>query len=202
MDKDKKGGENLDPKIAEQLEKLTPEEIQEVEEAEEFINNFNEEDLENASDEDKDKLKDALKKAKTTINQKRHFRDKLKKLEEGDKKPDQPIKKKSDSDSETITKADETEFRLDTGFSKDVIKEIADYARSLGITLQQAAEKPAMKALIKEKQDSDEIDNATYGSKKRAGGGTHENGNIKDWSTASREDIIKHRNKIKGIPQS
>jgi membrane glycosyltransferase len=193
MDKENKAGENLDNKNQSEEVVLTPEEEAEQAELEEFINEFTEDDYEDA--EKVEKLKAAHKQLKTTIAQKNHYRDKYK---ESVKKPEdkKPEDKKSDAapaeNKSKFDKADILEFQIDQKIPKEVARTVASFAEANGLTLEQAIEHDVMKPYVKAKVDSIEVDQATVPPRNRGGSKLPE----KDWSKASNADIVAQRQKI------
>ncbi len=175
---------------------LSAEELAALEESEKFIEGFKEEDLD---DPDKsEELKKHLKNAKTTINQKRHFREKVttleKQIQDGTKKPDVPAKPKDGDDKKSIDPTIALEFRQDhPELSKEVAKEIVEHAKAYGITPEEALAKPVMQSYVKSTQKKEDIEDASIGEGKK--GGASEIAK-RDWSTASEAEIIAQRNKI------
>lgn len=185
-------------------EDMSPEELKELNEAEDFITNFKEEDLD-----DPDKVEDLTKKlkaAQTTIHQKRHYREKFqeadKALKEKDPKekkpvnPPEPTGKEGKPAGETENKVDPyiaLEFRQDhPELSKAAVKEIIDYAGLKKISPEEALKLPVMKSLIKDLENTEDIEGASIvpGRKGASGGGG------KDWSSATQAEIDAERNRI------
>ena len=175
---------------------LSAEELAALEESEKFIEGFKEEDL---NDPDKsEELAKHLKNAKTTINQKRHFRDKVttleKQIQDGTKKPDVPAKPKDGEDKKGLDPTIALEFRQDhPELSKEVAKEICEHAKAYGITPEEALAKPVMQSYVKSTQKKDDIEDASIGEGKK---GSVSEIAKRDWSTASEAEIVAQRNKI------
>lgn len=183
--------------VAKPEEEMTEEELKALHEAEDFIANFDEEDL---SDPDKSKeLAEKLKSAKTTIAQKRHYRDKYQEVTKGGKptppKPAEPVTPpaKPEENRKEISSAERVEFRQDhPDLTKDVVKEIADHAAAYGISMEEAFKKPIIQKYIKDVQDAEDVEDASVGPTQRPASGVSE----KDWSTASKEEVDAARLKI------
>ncbi len=188
MDETQKAGENLENKN--QLEEivLTPEQEAEQAKLEEFINEFTEDDYEDA--EKVEKLKAAHKQLKTTIAQKNHYRSKYNEVV---KKPEE---KKNDAapaeNKSKFDKADILEFQLDQKIPKEVARTVANFAEANGLTLEQAIEHEVMKPYVKAKVDSMEVDDAIVAPRNRGGSKPPE----KDWSKASNAEIVAQRQRI------
>lgn len=160
---------------------------------EDFILNFKQEDYDDP--EKAKKLDEALANAKTTIHQKRHYRERYQELKgktpPENKKPEE-VKAPATGEFE-IAKADQIEFRQDhPELPKEVIKEIVEYATAMRITLDAAMEKETIKTLVRSKRDRAEIEDAGLHPQRKASGGVAE----KDWSNATQQEIAAERAKM------
>lgn len=177
-------------------DEMTAEQQQEIAAAEDFVLGFTDDDY---ADPDKvDELKKHQEKLKTTIHQKRHYREKAKKVvtpapaTPPEKKPENTAAPAAAADD---TKAEKIEFRQDhPELSKDLVNDIFDHAKVKGITPYQALELPLIKQMIKSKQTKEDVEDASVPPARKSGSGIEK----KDWSTASQEEIVAQRNKILG----
>ena len=175
---------------------MSPEELTALTEAEDFIANFKEEDLE---DPDKaSELAKRLKDAQTTVHQKRHYRDKAKTLETeltGLKNP-KPEVKKPEKKEEEAPKEDPLvliAFRQDhPELTKDVAKEIVDGARAYGVSPEEYMKRPMVQKYIKDNQTQEDVEDASVAPGNRSSSEIAK----KDWSNASQAEIEAARNKI------
>ena len=170
---------------------------------EDYILGFKQEDY---SDPAKvEKLEKAIASARTTIHQKRHYRTKYNEVKGGnnptppatEKKPDDktPVTPPASDDKKKseVTNVEIIDFRQDNPeVSREVAKEILEYAKFKGITTEEAMKSSTIKSLIKSKTTKSEIEDAGVTPKPGAGGNIAE----KDWSNASQEDINKERAKM------
>lgn len=185
------------------VEKLTPEQIAAIDASDEFIVNFKEEDYD---DPDKvEELRKHVENSKTTIHQKRHFRDKALKLEDqiktGSGKPaEKKEEKKPDNNGQPADGAakvvDPTQivnFRLDNpSYSKEVISEITRLAGAFGVSMEEVAASETGKAVIKNIESRNDNADATLPPARRAGTGIEK----RDWSNATPAEIEAQRNLI------
>lgn len=186
------------------VENLSAEQIAEIEASDEFIVNFKDEDYD---DPDKvEELRKHVANSKTTINQKRHFRDKVTKLEEtiknGSGKP--PVKKEGEADNgkPPVTEANKgvdpvqvVTFRQDNpSLSKTTVAEITRIAGAFGISMEEAAASETGKAVIKNLENKESNADASLPPSRKAGTGLEK----KDWSNASPAEIDAQRRKIMG----
>lgn len=183
------------------VENLTAEQLAEIEESEKFILDFKDEDL---NDPDKsEELKKHLDRTKTTIHQKKHFRDKVanleKELEPFKKAPKPNPEKKPDqnNDSKEDDRTLAVEFRQDhPELPREVALEVIAHAKAYGITPEEALAKPVIQSYIKSTQKQEDVDE---GSPKPKGGGSGSGIEKKDWSNASEAEIEAQRRKIMGV---
>lgn len=183
------------------VENLTAEQLAEIEESEKFILDFKDEDL---NDPDKsEELKKHLDRTKTTIHQKKHFRDKVanleKELEPFKKapKPNQEKKPDQNNDSKEDDRTLAVEFRQDhPELPREVALEVIAHAKAYGITPEEALAKPVIQSYIKSTQKQEDVDE---GSPKPKGGGSGSGIEKKDWSNASEAEIEAQRRKIMGM---
>jgi len=176
-------------------EEMTPEELQKQQENEDFLLALTDEDL---TDPDKvEEINKRLADAKTTIHQKRHFREKLKAVETPapeKKEEKKPVKDAPANDTSKVDAIVGIEFRQDhPELTKDVVKEILKYAGNSGITPEEALSSPIIQNYIKSEQTKEDVDGASIAPGTKGTGSGIEK---KDWSTASQADIEKQRNKI------
>lgn len=197
MTEQNNAGENQDKN---QLENLTDDQIKEIEASEEFILNFKDEDYD-----DPDKaaeLRQHLEKARTTIHQKRHFREKATKLEEQLKagkpapaKPAAPEKKEGD-EKKGVDPVIALTFRQDhPELSKEVAAEVIRHASAYGVTPDEALESPIIKTFIKNSQNKEDVEDASVAPSRKSSTGIEK----RDWSNASPAEIEAQRRKIMGI---
>ncbi len=189
-----KNGENHEEINLE--EDFTPEVLQEIADAEAEIEALKDKEFDDLSDEERIKFKEATevltKNLKTTIAQKNHWKQKATKANEKpeDKKPAESKKQ----EDEKITKTDILEFRQDTGYSKDIVQEIADYAKAHGLTLEEAEKKPIIQTYIKNVEKEREVDGASVAPSRR--GNSAPVTKERDWSTVSKAEFLKKRNEV------
>lgn len=171
-----------------------------LEALEEEIMAMTEEELAN-DPEKQEKLKDYnLNKAKETIQQKRHWREKAKKEEPAPPKkpePATPPKKeeagKDDSVQEVRRVQEHIDFRLDhPELPKNVIDEVSEFARANNLTLEKALNRPLIQKYIEDKKIKRDTLAASPTSKNRSTPAAGE----KDWSKASLAEIKQHRSEI------
>ncbi len=186
------------------VENLSAEQIAEIEASDEFIVNFKDEDYD---DPDKvEELRKHVANSKTTINQKRHFRDKVTKLEDqlkGDGSGKPPVKKeeKPDNGKPPVTEQKGVDpvqivtFRQDNpSLSKATVAEISRIAGAFGISMEEAAGTETGKAVIKNLENKESNADASLPPSRKSGTGLEK----KDWSNASPAEIDAQRRKIMG----
>lgn len=188
------------------VENLSAEAIAEIEASDKFIIDFKDEDY---NDPDKvEELRKHMEISKTTIHQKRHFRDKVTKLEEqlkgngegGSGKPKveekKPTEKKDGQDNEKKTGVDPLQvvtFRQDNpSYTKEMVAEISKLAGAFGVSMDEAAGSETGKAVIKNLENKNNNSNASLPPSKKAASGLEK----RDWSNASPAEIEAQRNKI------
>lgn len=183
------------------VENLTAEQLAEIEESEKFILDFKDEDLD---DPDKSaELKKHLDRTKTTIHQKKHFREKVnileKELEPFKKAPKPTPEKKPDqnNDSKDSDRTLAVEFRQDhPELPREVALEVIAHAKAYNITPEEALAKPVIQSYIKSLQKEEDVNE---GSPKPKGGGSGSGIEKKDWSNASEAEIEAQRRRIMGM---
>lgn len=172
-------------------EEMTEEELQALKESEDFIANFKDEDLEDPVK--SAELAEKLKSAKTTIAQKRHYRDKVQELTKvtpPTKPAVTPPVKPADDGKKEISAAERVEFRQDhPELSREVVKAISEHAVAYGKTLEEAFKMPIIQKYIRDVQDAEDVEGASVQPTRRPASGVAD----KDWSTASKEDMDKQR---------
>lgn len=189
------------------VEKLTPEQIAAIDASDEFIVNFKEEDYD---DPDKvEELRKHVENSKTTIHQKRHFRDKATKLEadlveagKAGKAGKPPVKKDDkpgndgkadDGAAKVVDPTQIVNFRLDNpSYSKEVITEITRLAGAFGVSMEEVAASETGKAVIKSIESRNDNADATLPPSRKAGTGIEK----RDWSNATPAEIEAQRNLI------
>lgn len=171
-------------------EDMTEEELKELNDAEEFISKFSEEDFQDT--EKVEKLEAALKSAKTTVAQKKHFRELLKKAK--DENPEATVTtEKKEIKVEGIDPAVSTEFRLDhPELSKVQAKKVLEHAGAYKIDPEMALADPLMQKYIEGTNTREDVDDASPTPAVTGGGeiGT------KDWSKATQAEMDAQRNKM------
>lgn len=180
-------------------DEMTAEEKQQLEADEELILGTTDDDL---TDPDKvEALTKAMKNARTTIHQKRHYRDKVAELTEKLKPAPAEAPKKKDEEKKDEKKdsgVDRTtalEFGQDhPEFSKDLRKEIIEYAGALGIHPEKALEKSVVKQMIAAAERKEDVDEASSEPSKKGAPAPAK----KDWGSATEAEIIAQRNKNLG----
>lgn len=186
-------------------EELTADELAAQEADEKFILEFKEEDM---SDPDKAKeLNDRLARAKTTIHQKKHYREKVQTLSEelktkggsGDPVPP-PKKDDADKQAELIEK-EATNKRLtitelkSEGWSKDEAEEIYNAAKSMGLSVEKALESTVFQPFLDKLKVKKEAEGASFAPRSR-GAGPAASDKI-DWSKATADDVRKHGESVR-----
>lgn len=183
-------------------EAMTPEDLTALQESEDFITNFKEEDFD---DPDKtEELRKRLGQAKTTVHQKRHYRDKVTeltgKLKDAGTPPKPPKEEKPEEKKEgedaapaPIDPVVALTFRQDhPELTKAVAEEVLAHALAYKITPEEALKKPMVKRFIEDNKDKEDIEDASIAPENRSGQGTER----KDWSTASEKEIVAERNRV------
>lgn len=179
---------------------LTPEQIQEIEQSEEFVLNFKDDDF---NDPDKsEELKKHLAQTRTTIHQKRHFRDKVKELETkvapaGTPAPAAPTKTQEQQAAADANKGVDPNlaltFRVDhPELPKEAAEEIIRHAGAYGVTPEQAMESPVIKSYLSTVKIKNEVEDASVTPGTQSATGLEK----RDWSNASPQEIAAERNRI------
>lgn len=135
-------------------------------EDEQFLLSINEEDVTTLSPDDLARLASLTKNLKTTIHQKNHWKQKANvSVETPANKPPEESKKTTQTPAPNSTdeeRAAKIEFRQDhPELSKEDISEIFALAKARGITPDAALDTPIVKAMLKDKADAKEVDDAT-----------------------------------------
>lgn len=174
---------------------LTADQIAEIEKAEEFILGFKDEDY---NDPDKlEELKQAQKKAVTTIHQKRHFRDKVTELE-GKLKPEKPGKPAvaapaDDGAKKGVDPVQVVTFRQDNpSYAKATVEEITRIAGAFGVSMEEAAATETGKAVIKSLENKEANADASIAPSRKSGTGLEK----RDWSNATPAEMDAERHRI------
>jgi len=170
---------------------MTTEQLTALTEAEDFIANFKDEDL--VDPVKSAELAEKLKSAKTTIAQKRHYRDKLAEATKVVPPVVTPPKPADTAEKKEIPSADRVEFRQDhPEFSKEVVKVIADHATAYGVTLDEALKNPVIQKYVKDVAVAEDVEDASVTPARHPGGNTAD----RDWSSASPAEMEAARNKM------
>ena len=196
---DKTGSEDVKPE-----EEMTAEELAALTADEDFIANFKDEDK---SDPEKvTKLNEAiLRSAQTTVHQKRHYREALKKAKEGPKPgtPEAapegatgPTGATGPAPKEEVKGIDPVvalTFRQDhPELSKEAAKVVLEHAAKTGDDPEEALKSPMVKSYLKSLVDAADLEGASPAPSNRSGSGIAD----KDWSTATPEEIAAERNRV------
>ncbi len=172
----------------------------ELEKLEEEIMAMTEEEIEKDPAK-QEKLKEYnLNKAKETIEQKRHWREKAQKKQEATPKPEEkkPEAKKpaqqSSQDDDLRRREERIDFRLEhPEIAKPMLEQVEKYARANNLTLEQAIQEPFVKKAIEDKKVKEQVLAASPTSKHRS---STQSSSPKDWSSASLAEIAAHRAEI------
>jgi len=181
---------------------LTEDQIKEIETSEEFVLNFKDEDY---ADPDKvEELRKHLATTKTTIHQKRHFRDKVKELEGKGKNPDpanpqatptvDAQKQATEDAKKGVDPSVALTFRVDhPELSKDAANEVIRHAGAYNVTPEEALESPVIKSYLATIKTKTEVEDASIppGNNPSATGLEK-----RDWSNATPQEIEAQRHKI------
>lgn len=180
------------------VEKLTAEQIEEIEASDKFIVEFTEDDY---NDPDKvEELRKHMERSKTSIHQKRHFRDKAGRLEKelatkvpGKKENENPPAPKAEDKKSVVEPYQIVTFRQDNpSMSKETVAEISKLAGAFGISMEEAAASETGKAVIKTLENKESNADASIAPSRKTGAGLEK----KDWSTASPAEMEAQRNRI------
>ena len=172
-------------------EEMTEEELTALHEAEDFIANFDEKDLE---DPDKSKeLAEKLKSAKTTIAQKRHYKTKFEETKVTPPAKPVVVPPKPNESKKEISSSERVEFRQDhPELPREVVKEIAEQAAAYGISMEEALKKPLVQKYVKDVLDAADVEDASVAPARHPASGIAE----KDWGNATPEEMNAQRLKI------
>ena len=200
LDEDKKPEEEIDEETDPSTEEDDDLELDDIDlEDDELLDNEDADDDSDKGDQDKDKDKaededtEALKKKLKQVDaQRKHWRERAKKLElEGkSQKPDAPAPKK-----EPAAKTSErTDFRFDhPELSTRMVEEVETYAKVKGCSLEEALKTPVIRIYIARENKRREITKASPTSR-------HQPISKKkqvDWSKASNEELEAESARIK-----
>lgn len=179
-------------------EEMTADELTQLQEAEKFLLEFKEEDLQ---DPDKaEELGKRLKDAQTTIHQKRHYRDQVNELKKNlpPVKPAEsaaaPEKKPAEEAApEGVSRLAFVELRQEyPDLSKEVAKEILEYASAKKISPEDAMKSPIIQTMVREDKAKRDAEDASIASGQRSGTGAQP----KDWSQATEAEVVAERQRI------
>ncbi|MCK4829391.1 hypothetical protein KA005_77420, partial [bacterium] len=167
-------------------EDMTEDELTALHADEDFIANFKDED--HNDPEKVTKLQEALKSAKTTIAQKKHYRGKYQAATKPpvEKKPAPKPTEKDSKDEKKVDPQVATEFRLDhPELSKEQQLKVIAHAGAYGNTPEEALKDPLMQGYIKSGQAKEDVEDASVSPARKAGTGIAD----RDWSTATPAEI-------------
>lgn len=200
LDEDKKPEEEIDEETDPSTEEDDDLELDEIDlEDDELLDDEDADDDSDKGDQEKDKDKaededtEALKKKLKQVDaQRKHWRERAKKLEEAGKgqKPDAPAPKK-----EPATKTSErTDFRFDhPELSTKMVEEVETYAKVKGCSLEEALKTPVIRIYLARENKRREMTKASPTSR-------HQPISKKkqiDWSKASNEELEAESARIK-----
>jgi len=191
-------GQNQNADDFKSEDEMTEEELTALHESEDFIANFQPEDTEDA-----DKAAELLEKlasAKTTIAQKKHYREKFNELNEkstpaptGSTGPAAPADEKKTDEVKRVDPQVATDFRLDhPELSKEVAKKVIEHAAAYGNSPEEALKDPLMESFVKNANAQEDVDEASPAPGSPGSGEIAE----KDWSNATSEEMDAERNKM------
>lgn len=186
-------GANQDNQPIKLDEELSADELKAQQQNEDFIANFKEEDL---ADEEKSKqLKDALKTAKTTVAQKRHYRTKYQeatKPKAAEKPNEQPTKPAASDDSKEVI----LELRQDNPWmSKETAAEVVRLSKANNESVEATLKRTYVASWLEKEKNAADVESASV-TPKRNGGGAADSMGDKDWSNATPEEMEKKRLEI------
>lgn len=176
-------------------EEMTEEERTALQESENFILNFKDEDMEDEGK--RDALQKALKNAQTTVHQKKHYREKVGELTTELKK----YTKDGDGNGNSSTPAPVAspeapastamiEFRQDhPTLTKEAVKEIFAYAAANKTTPDEALKSPVIAAYLKSLDTKADVEDASVEPAAPAGSDIGK----RDWSRATPKEIEQQR---------
>lgn len=165
-------------------------------EEEAFLLSINEDEVATLPPEDIARLATLSKKFKTTIHQKNHWKEKASSTEKPPANTPPAETPKAPQASSTSTdddRAAKIEFRQDhPELTKEDIAEIFALAKARGITPDKALETPIVKAMLKDKASTNEVDDATPKPNARVAKTPKE----PDISTMDAKQFREHRDKL------
>ncbi len=183
-------------------EEMTDEERQALQASEEFILNFKDEDMDD--EEKRGELQKALANARTTVHQKKHYREKvgelsteLKKFTDkngdgngnGNEAPAAPAAG-ADNAPQSVAMI---EFRQDhPSLTKEAVKEIFQYAAANKTTPDEALKSPVITAYLKSLETKADVEDASVAPNAPSATGIEK----RDWSRATPKEIEAHRASI------
>ena len=177
---------------------MTEDQLKELHAAEDFIAAFDPKDL---ADPDKAaELEAKLATAKTTVAQKRHYRDKFNELSNAGKGatgatgPAAPAPTAQEKkDEKKVDPQLATDFRIDhPELTKAQQLKVIAHAGAYGMTPEEALKDDMIQAYIKNTTTADDVDDASPAPARRAGGTIAD----KDWSNATPAEMDAARNKM------
>lgn len=183
-------------------DQMTPEARAELQKNEDLIAGFKPEDLKDPAK--AEELAKALASAKTTVHQKRHYRDKY--TEATKPKPAAPAAPVAPAagapaapapaaDKKGIDPIVALTFKQDhPELDRDVANHVIDHAAAYGVTPEEALKNPIVAKFVQGKIDEKAVGDAGIPPKPKASTAPAR----RDWSTASQAEIDAERNRILG----
>lgn len=163
------------------------------------IHGMKEEDLKDPAN--AAKVLEAFKNSKSTIAQKKVWRDRATKAgwkKDGEKPAEKPAKKadapKAEAQGEQARSNERIEFRLDhPDIPRRMIDEIETYAKAKGVTLERAMRSPLVQKMVNDKTLKEKLSKASPSSKHRNPRTTPEI----NWATATPQQVKDHEAAIR-----
>lgn len=163
------------------------------------IHGMKEEDLKDPAN--AAKVLEAFKNSKSTIAQKKVWRDRATKAgwkKEGEKPSEKPAKKveapKAETNDELLRRLDRNEFRQDhPDIPRRMVDEIETYAKAKGVTLERAMRSPLIQKMVSDKTLKEKLSKASPSSKHRNPRTPPEI----NWATATAQQVKDHEAAIR-----
>lgn len=182
-------------------EEMTDEERAAQKANEDFILNFKEEDMED--DDKRNELAEALKNAKTTVYQKRHYRQKLADYEKKNMPlADAPVQKPSEAKgADKPQVADNSrelviELRQDNPWmTKEVAQEVVRQAKANNESVTKTVQRPMVKDWLKKEKASAQAQDASVAPEQKGAPSEGDTIADRDWSKASFDEVLKQHQK-------
>lgn len=197
-DKNQSKGGNSKPKTEEEM---TDEEREAQKANEDFILNFKDEDMED--DDQRAQLAEALKNARTTVHQKRHYRQKLADYEKKNPSAAAPAQKPSEvkggSKSQEVDNSRELviELRQDNPWmTKEVAQKIVKQAKANNETIAKTVQDPMVMDWLKKEKAKAQAQDASVAPEQKGAPSGGDGIADRDWSKASFEETLKQHQKM------